>query len=95
VPLAAGAVFTRSSATGPRAESGPWPADRRVLPPAVLESLWRQLGGTDGEVVLEPAEALERARERAGKDGAVLVTGSIYLLAGLIMRGAIPSSAAV
>jgi dihydrofolate synthase/folylpolyglutamate synthase len=86
VPLAAGAVFTRSSATGP---------ERRALPPAVLESLWRQLGGPDGEVVLEPAEALARARERAGESGAVLVTGSIYLLAGLIMGGVIQASAAV
>jgi dihydrofolate synthase / folylpolyglutamate synthase len=94
-PLAAGAVFTRPSATGPRAEFGPWPADRRALPPAVLESLWRQLGGDNGEVVLEPLDALARARDRAGKDGAVLVTGSIYLLAGLVMRGAVPSSAAV
>jgi dihydrofolate synthase/folylpolyglutamate synthase len=86
VPLSAGAVFTRSSETGP---------ERRPLPPAVLESHWRQLGGRDGEVLLDPAEALARARERAGEDGAVLVTGSIYLLAGLIMGGAIRASAAV
>jgi dihydrofolate synthase / folylpolyglutamate synthase len=35
------------------------------------------------EVVPEPAAALERARELAGEDGAVLVTGSLYLLESL------------
>lgn len=35
------------------------------------------------EVVDEPAAALVRARELAGTDGAVLVTGSLYLLADL------------
>jgi len=38
------------------------------------------------EVVPDPAEALDRARELAGADGAVLVTGSLYLLADLIVR---------
>jgi len=38
------------------------------------------------EVVDEPAEALEWARGLAGDDGAVLVTGSLYLLADLIVR---------
>jgi dihydrofolate synthase / folylpolyglutamate synthase len=85
VPHAAGAVFTRSGVTGPA---------RRALPPAVLESLWRQLEGEAGEVVLDPQEALARACERAGSGGAVLVTGSIYLLADLVARGALPASAA-
>jgi dihydrofolate synthase/folylpolyglutamate synthase len=75
VPRAAGAVFTRSPGAGP---------DRRPLPPAVLESLWGQLGGAPAEVVADPAEAVATARERAGRAGAVLVTGSIYLLAGLV-----------
>ena len=35
------------------------------------------------EVVEEPAAAVVRARELAGRDGAVLVTGSLYLLADL------------
>jgi dihydrofolate synthase / folylpolyglutamate synthase len=35
------------------------------------------------EVVATPAQALERGRELAGPDGAVLVTGSLYLLASL------------
>jgi dihydrofolate synthase / folylpolyglutamate synthase len=72
-PLCQGAVFTRSSRPG-------------ALPPAVLESLWRQLGGAAGEVVPEPADAVATARERAGASGAVLVTGSIYLLAELVAQ---------
>jgi dihydrofolate synthase / folylpolyglutamate synthase len=39
------------------------------------------------EAVQEPAEALTRARELAGPDGAVLVVGSLYLLADLFARG--------
>ena len=38
------------------------------------------------EVRAEPAAALARARELAGDDGAVLVTGSLYLLADLTVR---------
>jgi dihydrofolate synthase / folylpolyglutamate synthase len=38
------------------------------------------------ETVDDPGEALERARELAGDDGAVLVTGSLYLLADLTVR---------
>jgi dihydrofolate synthase / folylpolyglutamate synthase len=38
------------------------------------------------EAVAEPAEARARARELAGPDGAVLVTGSLYLLADLHAR---------
>jgi dihydrofolate synthase/folylpolyglutamate synthase len=72
-PLCEGAVFTRSSRPG-------------ALPPAVLESLWRQIGGSGGEVLAEPGDAVARARARAGGDGAVLVTGSIYLLAELVAR---------
>jgi dihydrofolate synthase / folylpolyglutamate synthase len=34
----------------------------------------------------EPADALARARELAGDDGAILVTGSLYLLADLAVR---------
>jgi dihydrofolate synthase/folylpolyglutamate synthase len=72
-PLVESAVFTRSSRPG-------------ALPPAVLESLWGQLGGADAQVVLDPEAAVAAARERAGRDGAVLVTGSIYLLAELTAR---------
>jgi dihydrofolate synthase / folylpolyglutamate synthase len=38
------------------------------------------------EPVGDPGEALVRARELAGDEGAVLVTGSLYLLADLIVR---------
>src|SRR3954468_17052583 len=38
------------------------------------------------EPVADPAAALERGRELAGERGAVLVTGSLYLLADLIVR---------
>jgi dihydrofolate synthase/folylpolyglutamate synthase len=69
-PLCAGAVFTRSS-------------NPSALPPAVLESLWRQAGGSEAEIVADPVTALARARAAAGESGAVLATGSIYLLADL------------
>jgi dihydrofolate synthase/folylpolyglutamate synthase len=38
------------------------------------------------ETVADPEEALARARELAGDNGAVLVTGSLYLLADLTVR---------
>ena len=38
------------------------------------------------EAAAEPAAALARARELAGEEGAVLVTGSLYLLADLPVR---------
>jgi dihydrofolate synthase / folylpolyglutamate synthase len=56
----------------------------RALPPATLASLAAQLSGPPAEVVADPAAALERARELAGPDGAVLATGSIYLVADLV-----------
>jgi folylpolyglutamate synthase/dihydropteroate synthase len=71
LPYCKAALFTRSSRRG-------------SLPPAVLESLWRQLGGPAGQVVADPAEAVAIARSQAGPEGAVLVTGSIYLLSDLV-----------
>ena len=56
----------------------------RALPPATLASLAGQLSGPPSEIVPDPRAALERAREAAGADGAVLVTGSIYLVADLL-----------
>jgi dihydrofolate synthase/folylpolyglutamate synthase len=56
----------------------------RALPPATLASLADQLGGPPSEIVPGPHEALARARELAGPDGAVLATGSIYLVADLV-----------
>jgi dihydrofolate synthase / folylpolyglutamate synthase len=38
------------------------------------------------ETVADPAAAVDRAHELAGDEGAVLVTGSLYLLADLIVR---------
>jgi dihydrofolate synthase / folylpolyglutamate synthase len=71
LPLAHGAVFTRSR-------------NPRSLSPATLATLWSQLGGPPAESVADPRAALERARELAGPDGAVVATGSIYLVADLV-----------
>ena len=65
------AVFTRS-------------ANPRALSPATLASLAEQLGGPPSEIVPEPHAAVARAQELAGPDGAVLATGSIYLVADLL-----------
>jgi dihydrofolate synthase/folylpolyglutamate synthase len=57
----------------------------RALPPPTLQSLARQLGGPPTEIVRDPAVALARARELAGRDGVVVATGSLYLIADLLM----------
>ena len=67
----AGTVFTRS-------------LNPRALSPATLASLAEQLGGPASEIVPEPHAAVARAQELAGLDGAVLATGSIYLVADLL-----------
>jgi dihydrofolate synthase/folylpolyglutamate synthase len=59
-------------------------ANPRALSPATLASLAEQLGGPPAETVAEPLRALERARELAGPGGAVVATGSIYLIADLV-----------
>ncbi len=71
------AVFTSSS-------------NPRALPTATLASLAGQLGFS-GESVLErdPRKALERGRELAGPDGAVIATGSIYLVADLLSEAGV------
>lgn len=56
----------------------------RSLSPGTLESLAGQIGGPPTETVAEPHAALERARELAGSGGAVVATGSIYLVADLV-----------
>ena len=71
LPLADHLVFTRC-------------ANPRALSPATLESLADQLDGPQSEIVPEPLPALERARQLAGPQGAVLATGSIYLIADLV-----------
>jgi dihydrofolate synthase/folylpolyglutamate synthase len=59
-------------------------ANPRALPPATLASLAAQLDGPPSEIVSDPRAAVARARELAGPDGAVLATGSIYLVADLL-----------
>jgi dihydrofolate synthase/folylpolyglutamate synthase len=60
-------------------------ANPRALSPATLESLSRQVGAADVSVVSDPRRALTLARQVARtEDGAVLVTGSIYLIADLL-----------
>jgi dihydrofolate synthase/folylpolyglutamate synthase len=70
-PSLEGVVFTRC-------------ANPRALSPATLESLARQLGGPPAETVPDPRAALERARASAGPGGAVVVAGSVYLIADLV-----------
>lgn len=73
LPACAGAVFCAS----------PHP---RALPPATLGSLAAQVGGPPSELVNDPRAAVQRARELAGRAGAVVVTGSIYLIADLLSQ---------
>jgi len=76
LPLCDQAVFTRC-------------ANPRALSPATLESLASKLGGPPSETIADPRAALQRARQLAGPDGAVLATGSIYLVADLVRDEAI------
>jgi dihydrofolate synthase/folylpolyglutamate synthase len=70
-----GAVFTAS-------------ANPRALSPATLASLAGQLGfAGDVEIERDPRVALRRAQALAGADGAVVATGSIYLVADLLRAG--------
>jgi dihydrofolate synthase/folylpolyglutamate synthase len=59
-------------------------ANPRALPPATLKSLARQLGFTAVTAERDPRAALATARELSGPQGAVLATGSIYLIADLL-----------
>jgi dihydrofolate synthase/folylpolyglutamate synthase len=76
LPLCRHAVYTRCS-------------NPRALSPATLESLASKLGGPPSETIADPRVALERARELAGAAGAVLATGSIYLVADLVRPDAL------
>src|SRR5215213_8728111 len=64
------------------------PTNPRALSPATLMTLAEKLGGPPAETVADPRAAVTRARELAGTNGAVLVTGSIYLIADLVREGA-------
>jgi dihydrofolate synthase/folylpolyglutamate synthase len=68
LPAAENVIFTRTS-------------NPRALPPGTLAHLARR---PDAITVGEPRAAVERAKDLAGPGGAVLVTGSIYLIADLI-----------
>jgi dihydrofolate synthase/folylpolyglutamate synthase len=70
LPVCAAFVFTASS-------------NPRALSPGTLQSLAGQLGFPGAEIEPDPHKALERARALAGPEGAVLATGSIYLVADL------------
>ncbi len=59
-------------------------ANPRSLPPATLASLAGQLGFASVHIEPDPREAVERARALAGPGGAVVATGSIYLIADLL-----------
>jgi dihydrofolate synthase/folylpolyglutamate synthase len=64
------------------------PTNPRALSPATLVTLAEKLGGPPAETVPEPRAAVGRARELAGPGGAVLATGSIYLIADLVREDA-------
>ncbi len=68
LPLAENVVFTRTS-------------NPRALPPGTLAHVAER---PDAVTVGDPKAALDRARELAGPHGAVLATGSIYLIADLV-----------
>jgi dihydrofolate synthase/folylpolyglutamate synthase len=70
LPLVENVVFTRTS-------------NPRALPPGTLAHLSER---PDAITVGNPAAALERAKELAGSGGAVLATGSIYLIADLVRQ---------
>ena len=70
LPAAENVIFTRTS-------------NPRALPPGTLAHL---AGRLDAVVVGDPRAALEHAKELAGPAGAVLVTGSIYLIADLVRQ---------
>jgi dihydrofolate synthase/folylpolyglutamate synthase len=56
----------------------------RSLSPATLDTLATKLGGPPSETVADPRRAVERARSLTGPGGAVVATGSIYLVADLV-----------
>jgi dihydrofolate synthase/folylpolyglutamate synthase len=68
LPAAENVVFTRTS-------------NPRALPPGTLAHLSER---PDAVTIGNPKAALEHAKQLAGRDGAVLATGSIYLIADLV-----------
>ncbi|HYZ27508.1 MAG TPA: cyanophycin synthetase [Thermoleophilaceae bacterium] len=68
LPAAENVVFTRTS-------------NPRALPPGTLVHLSER---PDAVTIGDPKAALEHAKQLAGSDGAVVATGSIYLIADLV-----------
>ena len=65
----------------------------RALPPATLDSLARQVGTAATRIEPDPRRALAGAREEAlVAGGAVIATGSIYLIADLLRAEGRPAS---
>jgi dihydrofolate synthase / folylpolyglutamate synthase len=66
------------------------PPSPRALSPAALQSLARQLGFDDSVCEPRPAQALAQAREWAagggGRERAILVTGSVYLVGAVLAQ---------
>jgi dihydrofolate synthase/folylpolyglutamate synthase len=52
----------------------------RAMDPTTLAGLVQDILELEPEVVVDPTQALGRAKELAGSDGAVIVTGSLYLV---------------
>ena len=75
-------VFTRS-------------AHPRSLPPGTLLALSEHVRGPAAEIVPAPHPAVERARELAGAAGAVILTGSIYLIADLVREQGVARASAL
>jgi dihydrofolate synthase/folylpolyglutamate synthase len=59
-------------------------ANPRALSPGTLETLADKLAGPPFETVADPGAAVERGSALAGRGGAVVATGSIYLVADLV-----------
>jgi dihydrofolate synthase/folylpolyglutamate synthase len=60
----------------------------RSLPPRTLASLAEREADVPVETVGDPRAALRRARELAGRDGAVLAAGSLHLISDLVRQRA-------
>jgi dihydrofolate synthase / folylpolyglutamate synthase len=70
------------------------PPSSRALSPAALQSLARQLGFQESACEPRPARALAQARRWAREHGgAVLATGSVYLVGELLAQGPLPATA--
>jgi dihydrofolate synthase / folylpolyglutamate synthase len=76
VPMCRRAVLTRSR-------------HPRSLPPATLASLAERASAAPLDTAPDARRALATARALAGPEGAVLVTGSLHLIADLVRDGSV------